>query len=392
MKLITIFLIICTNYGFVTAHVGNTKSSFVLYGKTEKRASGIIYIDYIDKNDIRVIDSCKIEKGSFQFAGLINEATSSTIYEKDTISKSKKINVISFYLEPAIIKIRINKTGFTVKGSNTQAHDDILTNLKKPIYKSLDSIVKELDETNIMLKTGDQSNTLINKQKSLQEKRANLKEKEKAIDYRFLMANPKSYLNPQILSYYFGTKKLSLDSTMIMFGRFDKEVQNSRKGKILQQEIQGRKNSSTGQMAPLFVKKDINGEEINLALFRDRNYVLLDFWASWCIPCRKFTPTMKSYYQKYHSKGLEIISISWDSDAKAWKDAIQNDGMYLWKHILANMYLPNDNSMRDKYSIPSIPMLILIDKKGIIVGRFMAPKEDGGQAELEKELDKIFNN
>jgi hypothetical protein len=55
------------------------------------------------------------------------------------------------------------------------------------------------------------------------------------------------------------------------------------------------------------------------------------------------------------------------------------------------MYLPKDNSMRDKFGVPSIPLLILIDKKGVILGRYMAPNEDGGQTELEIKLEKIFN-
>jgi thiol-disulfide isomerase/thioredoxin len=233
------------------------------------------------------------------------------------------------------------------------------------------------------------SKELLSKQKNLQEKRLYYKEKEKNIVYTFMKDNPKSYLNPDLLSYYIGSK-LSLDSSRIMFNQFDTLVKNSLRGKILMREINGKVNSATGQIAPLFIKTDINGNEISLLSFRDKNYVLLDFWASWCVPCRKFTPTMKSYYEKYQKKGLEIVSISWDSKPEAWKEAIIKDGMEKWKNIFADMYLPQDNSMRAKFGIPSIPLLILINKKGVIIGRYMAPKEDGEQAELEKKLEEIF--
>lgn len=391
MKYISILFIICASYNFVCAQTGLDKNNFILKGKIQGRTSGLMYINYLDKNEHHILDSCNIKNGAFSFTGVINGALLADIYGKETASSTKKLNTITLYLEPDTVEIWINEVGFKLKGAHTQNQKDERSIWQKTAYKALDSIVKQQDSIRILIKKGDKSIALISKQKMLQDKRSVINEQEKKIDYDFMKANPKSYLNPQILSYYFGSKKLSLDSTEMMFRQFDTLVQNSTRGKILMREINGRKNSSTGQIAPLFVRTDINGDEISLSSFRGKNYVILDFWASWCVPCRKFTPTMKSFYQKYHSKGLEIISLSWDSDTKAWKDAIKEDGMDAWKNILTNMYLPQDNSMRDKYSIPSIPLLILIDKKGVIIGRYMAPKEDGGQSELEKKLEEIFS-
>lgn len=383
MKYIKALLILCLTYNSTIA-----QEKFILKGKIEGRNGTFIYLSYLDKNEQFVIDSGKIINSYFLFTGFINGAVNAEIYEKNS---TKKLNVNSFYLEPGKLKILIVEKGFKVKGSITQKENEELNILYEPAYKALDSVSEKLNEISLRFKNEGKTLELINKQKMLQVRRLELKELERKIAYKFLSDNPKSYLNPQILSYYLGTKKISLDSAKIIFNQFDIKVQKSIQGELFLREMNGKIMSATGQIAPIFVKTDINGNEIILSNYRDSSYVILDFWASWCIPCRKFTPTLKSYYQKYHSKGLEIISVSWDSDIKVWEDAIKDDGMYIWRNILANMYLPKDNSMRDKFGVPSIPLLILIDKKGVILGRYMAPNEDGGQTELEIKLEKIFN-
>jgi thiol-disulfide isomerase/thioredoxin len=383
MKYIKALLILC-----LTCNSTIAQEKFILKGKIEGRNGTFIYLSYLDKNEQFVIDSGKIINSYFLFTGFINGAVNAEIYEKNS---TKKLNVNSFYLEPGKLKILINEKGFKVKGSITQKENEELKILYEPAYKALDSVSEKLNEISLRFKNEGKTLELINKQKMLQVKRLELRELERKIAYKFLSDNPKSYLNPQILSYYLGAKKISLDSAKIIFNQFDIKVQKSILGELFLREMNGKIMSATGQIAPIFVKTDINGNEIILSNYRDSSYVILDFWASWCIPCRKFSPTLKSYYQKYHSKGLEIISVSWDSDIKVWEDAIKDDGMYIWRNILANMYLPKDNSMRDKFGVPSIPLLILIDKKGVILGRYMAPNEDGGQTELEIKLEKIFN-
>lgn len=391
MKRIHFLLFFFISCNFVYAQTAFNKNSFILKGEIKENTSEFMFISFLDKNENSVIDSCKISNGKFLFTGFINGATLASIYQKDDAFRGKRNNIITFYLDPNKIKIWINRKGYKLKGAHTQNEEDNRLLSQNIISESLDIVINEQDSINTLIKNGDKSTALISELKMLKKKRADFKVQEKNMDYSFMSVNPRSYLNPQILSYYVGSGEISLDSAEIMFYQFDKLVQTSTRGKMLMREIDGKKNSSTGKLAPLFVKKDINGNEINLSSYRNNSYVLLDFWASWCVPCRKFTPTMQSFYKKYQSKGLEIISISWDSDEKAWKDAIKEDDMYKWKNVLANMYLPKDNSMRDKYAISSIPMLILIDKDGIIIGRYMAPNENGGEDELAQKFAEIFD-
>ena len=119
--------------------------------------------------------------------------------------------------------------------------------------------------------------------------------------------------------------------------------------------------------------------------------VLLDFGAGWCVPCKKEIPEVKRIYDKYHSKGLEIIGISLDNDKTSWKETIQDEKLD-WHHI----YVGSDNSrergsINSFYRVRAIPAYILIDKNGIIVDRYRgADENDKSLKDLEAKLETLL--
>ncbi len=171
-----------------------------------------------------------------------------------------------------------------------------------------------------------------------------------------------------------------------LYNALNPALKKTEKGIELREALADFKNSSIGKIAPGFQGKDINGKELSLKAFQNKNYVLLDFWASWCAPCRQDFPSLKELYQKYHPKGLEMINISRDEDLDMWRDAIKKDGVEIWKHFSVKQ---NKSPIEKLYFVTAIPVKILINKEGVIIGRWRGGGEEH-MASLNKMLQQLF--
>ena len=137
---------------------------------------------------------------------------------------------------------------------------------------------------------------------------------------------------------------------------------------------------AVGKIAPAIEYKDENGKAVSLASFKGK-YVLLDFWASWCGPCRAENPNVVKMYQKYKAKGFEILSISLDQDEKAWKEAIKKDGL-VWSHVADLAY--SQQTLATNYNVQAIPKTFLLDKEGKIIAKNLRGKA------LEEKLAELL--
>ncbi|GAL84146.1 redoxin family protein [Sporocytophaga myxococcoides] len=137
-----------------------------------------------------------------------------------------------------------------------------------------------------------------------------------------------------------------------------------------------------GQKAPDFKIEDPNGKIIRLSDLSDK-IVLLDFWASWCMPCRQVNPEIVALYHKYHDKGFEIFSVSLDTKKEAWLNAIKKDQLS-WPFHGSDLK-GWENEVAELYDISGIPATFLIDEKGIIIGT------DLDEYDLDKKLNFLFN-
>ena len=137
-----------------------------------------------------------------------------------------------------------------------------------------------------------------------------------------------------------------------------------------------------GAIAPDFnVVKPDGKSKISLSSFRGK-YVMLDFWASWCVPCRAENPHTKHLYEKYKDKGLEVLSFSLDHEIKPWNEAIVKDGM-VWKHA-SDLVGGVKSPVAQKYGIDGIPAIWIIDPSGKIIAEGLR-----GEA-LDKLMESIF--
>ena len=126
------------------------------------------------------------------------------------------------------------------------------------------------------------------------------------------------------------------------------------------------RRTNPGQKYIDFTQKTVDGDDFTLSQFIGQaKVVILDFWASWCPDCRKANPALVEVYKKFNNKGLDIVSVSLDTDATAWKNAIEKDNLN-WKNHVSDLK-GWDNAVAQKYTIVFIPQNIIIDQDGKII-------------------------
>jgi peroxiredoxin len=202
--------------------------------------------------------------------------------------------------------------------------------------------------------------------------------------FEFVKRNPHSPVSVEILlNQFYRWDGDYYDAFLSHYRRLLPAVQQSENGKKLANEFYHYRNSKTGKKAPAFQVKDIDGHALSLQDYLGKKYVLIDFWASWCVPCREDFPFMKSLYQTFAPKGLEIIQISTDGKLEEWRKAIIQDEISQWRHFAVKA---NPTSIQESYFVSGIPVKLLIDKEGRIIGRWRGGGEPDKNAELEKLL------
>ena len=145
-------------------------------------------------------------------------------------------------------------------------------------------------------------------------------------------------------------------------------------------------------MIPLnFIRKSISGDMVELANYKNKTFVLLDFWASWCMLCLKEIPKMKEVYKKYNEKGLTIIGISLDRVKDSWSEAIRKNNLNVWPQILSSETNEKDekeNNLSYLYNCDAIPFYVLIDKEGKIVSVYAPTPGKDFEALIDMTLQK----
>ncbi|WP_258539514.1 peroxiredoxin family protein [Chitinophaga oryzae] len=157
------------------------------------------------------------------------------------------------------------------------------------------------------------------------------------------------------------------------------EEAKRKQADIVKAEAIARK-TGIGATAMNFTQNNVSGKAVQLKDYRGK-YVLLDFWASWCGPCRAENPNVLDNYEKYHGKGLEILAVSLDDKKDAWVKAIKDDGL-TWEHVSDLKGWKNE--VAKEYNIRAVPSNFLIDKEGKIVAKDLRGEE------LTKKLEEIF--
>lgn len=188
------------------------------------------------------------------------------------------------------------------------------------------------------------------------------------------------YFYSEFLQFDFET---TMQQQEEMLGKFIGAAKQSKYYTTMLNDLNRKKKLLPGNMAPDFTLKQADGKELKLSSTRGK-YVLIDFWASWCVPCRKAIPHLKELYAEYQSKGFEIISLSGDQSDASWKKALEQEKMP-WLQVVDNFPVKFSPSVVGSlYEIRFLPFYVLLDKKGKIL------VYSGTEQDVALKLKEIF--
>ena len=347
-------------------------NTFVINGTTDHVDGSSVYRIKSGPNGQPVtIDSTTIVNGSFELKGAIDQIDINFIFLEGV---NGNIPVI---LEEGSIEIEIFKdslassiTGGTPSNNNLAQYREST----QGFAKDMRTLVQEINEANTL---GDNilAEDLTAKYKAVE---TNLNAYEKD----FMSSNPQSYVATLILERLVTTKAMRSSEAKLIFNAFDPKIKSSVSGKKVEAIINVPTNpTAIGEVAPVFEGPNPTGELVSLASLKGK-VTIIDFWASWCRPCRIENPNLVRLYNRMHDKGLEIVGVSLDKNQSSWARAIEDDGLS-WNHVSNLKYWQDPIALL--YGVRSIPAAFVLNKDGVIVAKNLRG------AQLDAKIEELLN-
>jgi peroxiredoxin len=340
---------------------------FTLQGEITAYESGWVHMLKREQGQFITLDSTMVDNGVFVFKGKIDQA-------RFTYLKLEgQQNYIAFFLEPGEIALKVsadNPGEPVISGSQSHAVYQAFVDDSKHYDQKMSDLYADYLEA--QKEENEELMAEINQQYD------DLEKDKKEYIIRYINDNTDSPVSAYIALR--NLYQLGLDELETITEAIDPAISQSTYVADLNQRVDRLRNVQIGKPAPDFTMNDTTGNPVALSSFYG-NYMMVDFWASWCGPCRRENPNKVAAFNKYHDKGLDLLGVSLDTDAERWIQAIHSDGL-TWNHLsdLAGW----GNEAAGLYAVNSIPSNVLLDPNGVIIARNLKGED------LQKKLEEIF--
>ncbi len=368
-KLVLISLLFAVMYSCNTG-----TNEFLVKGKLENANGQTIFLSEYTEAGPVTVDSAQVdEKGEFKLKG-------NTSYPQFFMLRTSPNQGITLIIDSAdVLKVSGDfenlTTTYEIEGSENM-------NLVKDLDKQLQVSLNKIDSLGkIYQELGTESEIDPSKKTELDDEFINIFNAQKEFSKAFVDKNVSSFVSMMALSQQIAQRVpvFNITEDLAYFEKVDKALfekyPNSKDVQQLHKFMEQVKNPpqqqqpatsfGIGNEVPNITEKNPDGKELSLNSLRG-NYVLLDFWAGWCRPCRMESPNLVTTYNKYHKKGFEIFQVSLDQKREMWTDAIEKDKLGQWSHVSDLGYWQSKHAQA--YGIQSIPASYLLDPEGKVIG------------------------
>ncbi|MGA1976432.1 MAG: TlpA disulfide reductase family protein [Bacteroidales bacterium] len=335
---------------------GSDNMTFKLYG--------------LDGRKFVVIDSAISKNGTFKMTGSVK-------YPMMTLLRvTGKNQQEQLFLENSKITItgKIDSLqAAKVTGSKTQDEFQSFDQAIKPVSQSYN---EKYTQYQTAVQSGDTAAA-----NSIEKEGDLLQVKMSQIKKIFIKNHPSSYFSPtliQQLSYQMEPEEIEAQINSL-----DTNVAKTDIIQTLKERVKAMKTVEVGEKAPDFTLNDVNGNPVSLSSRIGPKLLLVDFWASWCHPCRMENPNVVKIFKEFHKKGFDVLGVSLDMNKEDWIKAISDDKL-AWTHVSDLQYW--NNAAAKLYAINSIPANFLLDETGTIIGRNLRGDD------LVKKVNEILGN
>ncbi|CAM3546636.1 TlpA disulfide reductase family protein [Flavobacterium gelidilacus] len=326
-----------------------------------------VFLETQSETGPATLDTAVVESEKFKFDGKLKEGVELAFVRIETLNGS-----VPMILENGDISVEFNKDTIQNSKIGGTKNNDIFqsyNNESQVIYKKMMKF-QEANQQKMMAAQQAQDTATVNVlMKDFNKFQDDMNVQSKA----FINKNPDAFISALLLENFLMRNYLTPEEVKAYYEKLDKSIVDTKSGKNIKKMLDAMTSVNVGSIAPDFSAPSPDGKMISLKESMGK-VTLIDFWASWCGPCRQENPNVVAMYNELHEKGLNIIGVSLDKegDSQKWKDAIAKDGL-TWNHISNLKHWKEP--IAEQYNVKSIPATFLLDASGKIVAKDLRGEE-----------------